>query len=428
MTQFFRVTLNYKFRPYWLIFLLLSYQQSFALWDEFQYSTDYPAVGRTVYEESLDSYLFDCTHPQYNIIGDYCTVTLIGTKTLLSAAHCVREDRFFRACDGDSRRVSYSVASHESLAEYLGEGYSVDHDLRVITLENEVQNIAAIPFNTDLSLLEVGKQITLVGMGSGPEVSGYGCRPPECERVPNRKRVGLNELKMIDDKHVEHLNPWDDERYITSGFATGGTGDSGGPILLTDKSNTVVTVGVASGGFKYTRTDAWADWIMRASNYNARPNPPANLPNTSVRITKHLSDRCLVADQSTDHTPVRFENCGDDTHPWRQFNFVSNAKGLFKIETTFNKRCLYADEFDASTLKVEECTASSYRWSIYNNSDSNSYMLIERPSDMCLSGYAHDPFPQLALCNENALAEFSIESYSSNDNTALMPIYYLLLN
>jgi hypothetical protein len=187
-------------------------------------TTWYPSVGALLYGKN-------------NVFGSWCTATLIGCSTVLTAAHCVAEDddirnyrMFFQ--HGGLVKVKSIDWQKQDYREPTTSGERAD--IAVIKLAEPISGIAPYAINEDR---EHAPNVpgTIVGFGrSGGTATDYGL-----------KRFGA--VKSADCGAGFARNEmvcWD----YNGRDSNTCNGDSGGPLLWSQSSNREVISGVTSGG------------------------------------------------------------------------------------------------------------------------------------------------------------------------------------
>lgn len=180
---------------------------------------------------------------------EYCTATLVGRLTVLTAAHCLADQQ---------QHTFWLVERAYGAAELIVHGgwdasnpdYPDDIGLIVLSEAPPITPIALSP-----AAPAVGLPVTLVGFGTtGDGRTDHGI-----------KRIGTNVIDRFDEK-----------RFIFSGTGSGEAntceGDSGGPVLA-QLAGQEVLLGVNSAGVPpcgttaiTTRIDAYLPWIRYWSN------------------------------------------------------------------------------------------------------------------------------------------------------------------
>ncbi len=173
-----------------------------------------------------------------------CTGTLVGRRTVVTAAHCIKSGPMYFRVGGASHAASRAVRHPQ-----YHDG-NLNNDIAVLVLRNDVQNVQPTPIATGAP--QMGQTIILVGFGrtSGSSYD-YGT-----------KRMGTNKISKLTPTTFY---------YHGTGNGVAGTcnGDSGGPAFVM-KSGKELLAGVTSWGDKYcqqfgvdTRVDSYRQWIVQ---------------------------------------------------------------------------------------------------------------------------------------------------------------------
>jgi secreted trypsin-like serine protease len=193
-------------------------------------TSGYPSVG----------YFFTST--------GYCTATLIGCQTALTAAHCVCPEGSNGVSCGTPSSVN-NIVLFQNSSFYTVSSIAVDpswtsppatglarHDLAVLHLAGPVAGVQPTPLNLSAKP-GLGTSVSLVGFGTTTgSVAPTGI-----------KRFGLGQLTSCADGNpgglcydfVAPIGPPGED-------STGCGGDSGGPMFLTSSGN-LILAGVTSG-------------------------------------------------------------------------------------------------------------------------------------------------------------------------------------
>jgi hypothetical protein len=200
------------------------------------------------------------SHPSVGMLkigsDGFCTATLVGARTLISAGHCVVDEgerttnsldrtRYTFEMDG----VSVPVVSAKAHPSYDPEAEYNAADISILRLAyappGERSAVSLVP-------PEVGEEITLVGFGVTGEYSDDAAV----------KRIGTNRIQWVKPQELG----WKTEEASGSCY-----GDSGGPVFAVSNDQEVVVAVVSRGtgpcGYDDvdTRVDTFIDWLRAES-------------------------------------------------------------------------------------------------------------------------------------------------------------------
>lgn len=250
-------------------------------------------------DQAIVNGVADHGHPAVGLLlagNGLCSSTLIGPRTVLTAAHCVVDKAIkyppFKLkgpiylyakgyiVGATIHGTSYRVISVKVHPHYTQWG-AVRGDVAVLRLDRDVAGI--VPKQLASKAPYMGEPITIVGYGNVKgNKSGSGV-----------KRRALNTVGLIEQTNFKYYG-------ATGSQGNGCSGDSGGAVLTT-RGGREVLLGVHShGNCGYTglaqRVDPYLTWIIKAAAGDLSASPlkatiltPVNKSQTGPRFQVRIS-------------------------------------------------------------------------------------------------------------------------------------------
>lgn len=216
--------------------------------------------------------------------GSVCTGTLVGPRTVITAAHCgnIRSVVVGTNDYYTNQGTTYSVSRTNIHPNYRNEGY----DISVLNLATSVTGVTPRPFAIDCAAADVvdGAAAWVVGYGSTRSNGGGN------NSSLNEARLTIVDADCSEDPYCDSSMEPNGELFAGGNGVDTCFGDSGGPLYVESSWGTLLvgvtsrvgyeaaTSGPACGpGGIYTRADTLFPWIQSVSD-DVLTGPSCNEP------------------------------------------------------------------------------------------------------------------------------------------------------
>ena len=296
--------------------------------------------------------------------GHWCSGTLIGCRTFLSAAHCVEDTpspsayKVFLSHGG-----LFNVSAINSHATYGALGFP-NADVAVLTLTEDVTGIAPMPLNRIDPSGHYGSTATIVGFGQSEGSAGdYGLRRKgnvelaSCSGTPsgtsNTELVCWNFTNPVGDPGVDSNTC---------------NGDSGGPLFADFGAGTVVA-GITSGGTNFS-------CLATDESYDANVYTYQTFIDTHLGSDSTLTCGLVGVVETSTVTTHNFAGSLSSTNTSEDFSFAVPA-GTLEVRVTLNGEDngsfdpdLYVRQSAGASPATNDCAqtdSSTYAACIFEN-------------------------------------------------------------
>jgi hypothetical protein len=222
-------------------------------------------------------------HLAVGMFNNSCTLTKVGEKQFLTAAHCISRNYnslYFSFLGFQEEVKIRSINIHPSWVKDCSKqrctGHEVGSDRMTpgradVALINLVESTPLIPiYNISFNSVKIGSKVTMVGAGCTRGIEPGG---PGEMRSADTRTVSHKFLEHEDSLYRKNSKITGKANLITLGYDTNKNnaslcpGDSGGPLVMKNASDEWEVVGIAAD---YTFNGPYIDGNLTVTNLHTR--------------------------------------------------------------------------------------------------------------------------------------------------------------